>query len=143
MQLSNEELQEDCRRIVEALEANNCLREFHLMDRFGIPFWDFSIILEHLCRNETLNEVTIDSGGVYEGELQLCVSSIQYFTCLHLVQRTMQRKHPLPNRMLSLLDYPLPVLFYIPSMCFSLHVQFIDASGLFNQALWYPLTPLQ
>ena len=58
------------------MEANNYLREFHLM--VGINNPDSSIITEHLCRNETLSEVTIDSNDEYveEGELQFCVSSI-------------------------------------------------------------------
>ena len=117
-QVDIEGLRKDCRRIVEALEANNCLREFQLKDNFNHYHPGLSIITEHLCRNETLNEVTIDLGGDHEGELQLCVSSIQYFTCHHLGQRTMQRKHPLPNRMFSLLDYPFQYCFTYRE-CFS------------------------
>ena len=72
-----EELQEGCGRIFKDLEANTCFREFHLMAGTGKGGPGLSITIEHLCRNETLNEVTIDLRGVYEGELQLCVSSIQ------------------------------------------------------------------
>ena len=136
--------EEDCYRIGEALKANNCLREFHLNGRVHHDHPGLSIIIEHLCSNETLNEVTIDLKGGHEGELQLCVSSIQYFTCLHLEQRTMQRKHPLPNRMFSLLIIPFQYCFtYQACVSHCMYMQFIDASGLFNQALWYPLMPLQ
>ena len=135
---------EDCRRIGEALEANNCLREFHLKNRLGHPHPGLSIITEHLCRNETLNEVTIDLEGECEGELQLCVSSIQYFTCLHLEQRTMQGKHPLPNRMFPSWIIPFQNCFTYQACVSHCMYSFIDASGLFNQALciWYPLMPL-
>ena len=68
-QLNSKGIQEDFRRLVEALEANNCLREFHLKN----TIYSISIIIEHLCRNETLIEVTMESwNGEYEGELQLC-----------------------------------------------------------------------
>ena len=70
--------EEDCRRIVQALETNNCLREFNL-NSFQPGKSCLPIIAEHLCRNETLNDITIDfySTSVFEGELQLTyVSSI-------------------------------------------------------------------
>ena len=88
---------EDFRRIVEALEANNCLREFHLKARIDNPYLDYSIIIEHLCRNKTLSEVTIDLRGEYKGELPLCVSSTQYFTCLHLGREPCRGSIPSPT----------------------------------------------
>ena len=135
--------QEDCRRVGEALEANSCLREFHLKTWSGNCYPSLSIIIEHLCRNETLNEVTINLRGKYEGELQLCVSSIQYFTCLHLEQRTMQRKHPPPTECYPSWIIPFHYCFTYQACVSHCMYSFIDAPGLFNQALWYPLTPLQ
>ena len=92
-QFHSKEIQEDFRRIVEVLEANNCLREFHLKNAMDFG----SIIIDHLCRNETLNEVTIESEGECRGELQLCVSSIQYFTCLHLGREPCRGSIPSPT----------------------------------------------
>ena len=89
--------QEDCYRIGEALKANNCLRKFHLTSRILSPYPGFSIITEHLCRNETLNEVTIDLGGGHEGELQLCVSSIQYFTSFRAENHAEEASPPQQN----------------------------------------------
>ena len=136
MNVLGRELQEYCRRIVEALEANNCLREFHLT--VGTENPDSFVIIEHLCRNDTLNEVTIDLEGKYKckGELQLCVSFIQYFTCLHLEQRTRQRKHPLPTGCFPSWIIPFQYCFTYQACVSHCMYSFIDASGLFNQALW-------
>ena len=80
IQIDSKGLQEDCRRIIEALEAKNCLREFHLKDKGSNFNPGVSIFTELLCRNETLSEVIIDSYSehVNKGEFQLCVSSIQH-----------------------------------------------------------------
>ena len=100
------------RRIVEALETNNCLREFHLKAYIDEKLYPhLSIIIEHLCRNESLSEVTIDLYSELVGELQLCVSSIHYLTCLHLEWRK-RGSIPSSTKCFSLLDYPFQPFFH-------------------------------
>ena len=142
--------EEDCYRIGEALKANNCLREFHLKEgmmmkmTIGNSYPGLPIIIEHLCRNETLNEVTIDlkSEDKYKGELQLCVSSIQYFTCLHLGREPYRESIPSPTEC-----FP-PGLSPSSTVLHTKHV-FLTACTV-HWCLWFiqpssmvPLTPLQ
>ena len=82
-EVNSEELQENCRRIVEALEANKCLREFHIKalgNHPGPP--DLSIFIEHYCRNETLSEVTITPSNVGIGELHAIMCFLDPFNTL-------------------------------------------------------------